>query len=102
MDIGLMWYDRDPKTPFAVKVALAAERYRERFGVEPNLVLVHPSAVGEGVSAPGFEVRGNTYIRPHHLMVGFDADAQPTPKLEETPVVVEAEEARPRKRRRAA
>ena len=102
MDIGLMWYDKDPKTPFGVKVALAAERYHERFGVEPNVVLVHPSALGEGVAAPGFEVRGNSYIRPHHLMVGFDADAQPTPKPEETPVVMEAEEARPRKRRRAA
>ncbi len=102
MDIGLMWYDKDPKTPFTVKVELAAERYRERFGVEPNLVIVHPSALGEGVTAPGFEVRGNAYVRPHHLMVGYDADAQPTPKAPETPVIVEAEEARPRKRRRAA
>lgn len=101
MDIGLLWYDRDPKTPFAAKVALAAERYRERFGVEPNVALVHPSALGENAAAPGFEVRANAYVRPHHLMVGYDADAQPTPRLTEAPSAP-VEEERPRKKRRAA
>ncbi|MFN8475187.1 MAG: hypothetical protein U0822_23595 [Anaerolineae bacterium] len=101
MDIGLLWYDRDPRTPFAAKVALAAERYQERFGLEPNLVLVHPSALSEGAAAPGFEVRANAYVRPHHLMLGYDADAQPTPRVAETPAAPVDDE-RPRKKRRAA
>ena len=100
MDIGLMWYDKDSRTPFAAKVELAAERYRERFGVEPNLVLVHPSAIGEG-AAPGYEVRASAYVRPHHLVVGYDADAQPTPRLVEA-AAAPVEEERPRKKRRAA
>ena len=46
MDIGLLWYDGDPKRPLEDKVGQAAERYRQKYGRWPNTCYVHPQVVG--------------------------------------------------------
>ncbi len=43
MKQGLVWYDNDPKKSLDQKVTEAAVRYKEKFGVEPNVCYVHPS-----------------------------------------------------------
>jgi hypothetical protein len=48
MEIGLLWYDGDPKRPLEDKIGHAAERYREKYGRWPNTCYVHPHVVGEG------------------------------------------------------
>ena len=37
MDIGLLWYDDDPKKKLGVKIVEAATRYQKRFGATPNV-----------------------------------------------------------------
>jgi hypothetical protein len=53
MEVGLLWYDSDPRRVLADKVELAAERYCEKYGYWPNTCYVHPQAiVGQNGSAP--------------------------------------------------
>jgi len=47
MEIGLLWYDGDPKRPLEEKIGQAAERYHAKVGRWPNTCYVHPQAVGE-------------------------------------------------------
>lgn len=47
MEIGLLWYDGDPKRPLEDKVGQAVERYREKYGRMPNTCYVHPLLVGD-------------------------------------------------------
>lgn len=45
MEVGLLWYDGDPKRPLEDKVGQAAERYRQKYGRWPNTCYVHPGVV---------------------------------------------------------
>jgi hypothetical protein len=45
MDIGLLWYDGDPRRALEDKIGRAAERYREKYGRWPNTCYVHPQVV---------------------------------------------------------
>lgn len=47
MQIGLLWYDGDPKRPLEHKIEGAADRYRKKYGRWPNTCYVHPQAVAE-------------------------------------------------------
>ena len=47
MEVGLLWYDGDPKRPLEEKVGQAAERYRQKYGRWPNTCYVHPEIVGK-------------------------------------------------------
>ena len=104
MQVGLLWFDKDPRIPFVQKVLEAAERYHEKFGAEANTCYVHPSLLPAGVTVPGFELRTRATILPHHFWVGFAEDAQPAPRI--TPIETAAppveEETRPRRKRRVA
>ncbi len=43
MEIGMLWLDNDSNTELAVKISRASEYYRSKYGVVPDLCLVHPS-----------------------------------------------------------
>jgi hypothetical protein len=45
MDIGLLWFDDDPRRGLEDKVGRAALRYREKYGRWPNICYVHPQVV---------------------------------------------------------
>lgn len=47
MNTGMLWYDNDPKTALAVKIERAAAYYRQKYGCEPNVCLIHPSMVDD-------------------------------------------------------
>jgi hypothetical protein len=55
MDVGLLWYDGDPKRSLEDKVAQAAERYRQKYGRWPNTCYVHPKVV-DGQGADGLRL----------------------------------------------
>jgi hypothetical protein len=44
MEVGLLWYDDDPRRALGDKVGRAAERYREKYGRWPNTCYIHPQA----------------------------------------------------------
>jgi len=53
MNVGLLWYDGDPKRPLEDKVGQAARRYREKFDRWPDTCYVRPDALdGDGLTLP--------------------------------------------------
>ena len=47
MNVGMMWFDNDPRTAITAKVSRAADYYQQKYGLAPNLCLVHLSMLGE-------------------------------------------------------
>ncbi|HKS69777.1 MAG TPA: hypothetical protein VJQ45_05130, partial [Ktedonobacterales bacterium] len=48
---GLLWYDDDTRRPIALKIAEAADRYRERVGYEPTTCEVSPAQSADALAA---------------------------------------------------
>lgn len=63
----LGWFDDTPKKATQDKLAEALERYGEKFGDQPNLVLVNAK---DAIEYPGLEVRTVEYVRPNHFWIG--------------------------------
>ena len=86
MNIGMLWFDNDPKTEMKVKIERAASYYRNKYGRTPNLVFVHPSMLGAAPSSNGngsvksaaIEVRTSPSIRPNHFWIGVDGTIRPS------------------------
>jgi hypothetical protein len=78
MNVGMLWFDNDPRTALTVKVARAADYYRQKYGLIPDLCLVHPSMLGEArpdlaeEQAGKVAVRSNRAILPGHLWIGTE------------------------------
>ncbi len=77
MDIGMLWFDNDPKTEITVKIARAAEYYRRKYGKSPNLCFVHPSMIqnasnGHPLKFGEVLVRASPSVRPNHFWIGVD------------------------------
>jgi hypothetical protein len=64
----LMWYDDNPKIPFADKIAAAMQAYVKRFrGAQPTLVLVNEA---DAVELAGVTVRGVITVQRNTILVG--------------------------------
>lgn len=76
MNVGMLWFDNDPHTALTAKVARAADYYRQKYGLVPDLCLVHPSMLGELRSGlvegktGRVVLRPNRLIQPGHLWIG--------------------------------
>lgn len=71
MNIGMLWFDNDPKTDLEVKVSQAAEYYQKKYGQAPNLCLVHPTMLtNPAIQSRGIELRSSQIVRPYHLWLG--------------------------------
>jgi hypothetical protein len=75
MEVGMLWLDNDTNTPLAIKIAHASEYYRSKYGVVPDLCLVHPSML---TPYPGLELEPTTKVKvcsnrvilPGYLWIG--------------------------------
>lgn len=92
MNVGMMWFNDNPKTPLAAKVLEAADYYRTKYGQNPDLCLVNPAMyaqikaaeeraveaaeTGEPQLIEGRNgkilVRALRSILPGHLWIGVD------------------------------
>jgi hypothetical protein len=72
MQIGLMWFDDDPKKTLDAKIEQAAARYREKYGRAPNACYVNPSLAGVEGKRNGVRVASARGIRPNYLWIGVD------------------------------
>jgi hypothetical protein len=71
MDIGMLWFDNDPKTDLTTKLTKASSYYLKKYGQAPNLCFVHPSMVDQvSINPKGLEIRQNPVIRPNHFWLG--------------------------------
>lgn len=67
----LGWYDPDKKKKPAAKIAEAVERYEEKWGRRPSVVLVNAADL---VDYPGIEVRPVAHVAPNTFFVGEDEE----------------------------
>ena len=71
---GLLWFDNDPKRTLEEKIAMAAERYFQKFGQHANTCYVNPGMFPEkgGLQANGVRVVAASFVLLHHLWVGVN------------------------------
>jgi hypothetical protein len=73
MNIGMLWFDNDPKTGLDLKVLQAADYFQKKYGRSPDLCLVHPSMLAEPQCQAGrVTVRPWKSVTPGHLWIGVD------------------------------
>lgn len=96
MNVGMMWFDNDPKMVLTAKVARAASYYRDKYGKNPSLCFVHPSLFPLNVKASGakkpgsngevngnksngnvlkageVEIRSSQAVLPNHFWIGMN------------------------------
>lgn len=71
MVTGMLWFDNDPKLDLSSKIVKAADFYRKKYGIKPDVCFVHPSMVKAGPpSRNGIEVRTNPRVLPNHFWLG--------------------------------
>jgi len=83
MEIGLLWFDSDPKVALEDKIRRAAGRYAEKFGRPATVCFLNPAALaGRPASDDAFEVKladgavkvfTKRQVQPHHFWVGVPA-----------------------------
>jgi len=78
MNVGMLWFDNDPRTALAAKVARAADYYRQKYGLVADLCQVNPSMLTGARPDAGEEragkvaIRSNRAILPGHLWIGTE------------------------------
>lgn len=76
MNIGMLWFDNDPKADLMTKIQRATEYYQHKYGQKPDVCFVHPSMVVEKTSKMnGVEVQANQMVSPDHFWLGVKASA---------------------------
>jgi hypothetical protein len=98
MNLGMLWFDNDPKAALDIKVERAAAYYRHKYGKTPTVCFVHPSMLpaskeaaekeqpasapveassqGESYMAGGIEVRKNRSVLPNHFWLGVNGSSE--------------------------
>lgn len=82
MNVGMLWFDNDPKAGLAIKIEKAADYYRTKYGRNPTLCYVHPSMLpatssqlaepSANLKAGGLEVRSTRSMLPNHFWIGVN------------------------------
>jgi hypothetical protein len=77
MEVGMLWFDNDPHTVLTAMVACVADHYRMKYGVVPDLCLVHPSMINGPPdlvmgSAEKVTIRPCRTILPGHLWIACE------------------------------
>jgi hypothetical protein len=86
MNIGMLWFDNDPKSSLDIKVERAAVYYRNKYGHNPTLCFVHPSMISQAdgkaaaeearrFTTTGVELRSHRSVQPNHFWIGMSAGA---------------------------
>jgi len=73
MNVGMLWFDNDPKTDIMSKINRAVDYYRIKYGQTPNLCFVHPSMVKTSpIKTSSIEVRSSRSVLPNHFWLGLN------------------------------
>lgn len=73
MEVGLLWFDDNPKISVAAKVEKAARRYQERFGKAPDTCFVHPHTLASATTLPkDVKLIESGRIRPNSFWIGLE------------------------------
>jgi hypothetical protein len=76
MNIGMLWFDNDPKADLSAKIVRAASYYKTKYGQNPNLCFVHPTMLSNIPKKPEtIEVRTSRSVMPNHFWLGVAQSA---------------------------
>ncbi len=86
MNIGMLWFDNDPKTSLPIKIERAAAYYRQKYGRKPNVCFVHPSMLASETNNTneqklvrgGIEIRPSKSVLPNHFWIGINGSLSST------------------------
>jgi hypothetical protein len=70
MKIGMLWYDRNPKTSFVEKCNRAIKYYTEKYGMRPTAIWVNPKTAITKI--PGIAIVQSRSILTNHFWVGCE------------------------------
>jgi hypothetical protein len=80
MDVGMLWFDDDPRRGLEEKVTRAVAHYKEKYGQMPSLCFVNPGTLNGGPDhAAGVQIRAARTVLPNHFWVGVGDAATRTP-----------------------
>jgi hypothetical protein len=72
MNIGMLWFDNDPKVDLDTKLAKAVTYYEKKYGLTPDLCFVHPTMLGQGkLKSKKIDVRSSRSVLPNHFWLGI-------------------------------
>jgi len=81
MNIGMLWFDNDPKTELSLKIERAASYYSQKYGKKPNVCFVHPSMIQPNpvnkAARSDIEVRTTKSVLPNHFWIGVNGTITP-------------------------
>jgi hypothetical protein len=73
MNIGMLWFDNDPKADLTTKITRAAKYYSQKYGQAPDLCFVNPGMLEDKrQKAQGIEIRSHRQVLPNHLWLGIN------------------------------
>ena len=80
MDIGELFWIKEPGANLEQRVLWAADNYQRKYGKAPNLCFVHPSLLnGKANRLGGVRLEAKKSILPNYLWIGVAAEsARPT------------------------
>jgi hypothetical protein len=85
MDIGMLWFDDDPRKSLTTKIQQAVARYCEKYGRDPTACYVNPASPAMGAQPAGLRILALRTIRPNYLWLGVDDGPQAPPENEVGP-----------------
>ncbi len=73
MNVGMLWFDADPRVNLDARLTRAAAYYQEKYGSVPNLCFIHPATAGDDPpqKVADLEVRTSKKILPDHFWLGI-------------------------------
>ena len=84
MNVGMLWFDNDPKAELNVKIERAAAYYHTKYGKSPTLCYVHPSMLpaAQSESDPAADslrsgdvaIKPTRYVLPNHFWIGLNGN----------------------------
>jgi hypothetical protein len=70
MKSGLLWYDAS-SNPIERKIADAAKRYYDKFGIKPDTCFVNEKDLTPGAALAQIKITPKRTILPNHVWVGL-------------------------------
>lgn len=86
MNVGMLWFDNDPKKELDDKIERAATYYSEKYGKKPTICFIHPSMMPDtdsptpdkaapieiAVKDVQIQIRSNQSVLPNHFWIGVN------------------------------
>jgi len=78
MNVGMLWFDNDPKKGLDEKITQAADYFKKKYGAAPDCCMVSPTMLAEAQhQVVGVTVRPWRTVTPGHLWIGVEEKHEP-------------------------